>query len=70
MIADLMARDVDWTLVRACRVVPGVSGRGPRAGTFRLGPWNCVLDGDLAGYMVRALADPATIHAAPMIKTR
>lgn len=61
--------DLDWTLVRACRVVK----RGPtdrvRTGTLRLAPWSKVTAGDVAATMLSVLHDPTTIRTAPMVQT-
>jgi putative NADH-flavin reductase len=69
MATDLRAADVDWTLVRAPRVVAGPVGIY-RTGRLRMGPWSTVTDHAVADFMLACLTDPATIGRAPMIGTR
>jgi putative NADH-flavin reductase len=61
------ADDVDWTLVRAPRVVDGPPTGGRRTGRLRLGPWSTVTNGDVARFMLDCLDGAGHIHAAPMI---
>jgi putative NADH-flavin reductase len=69
MATDLRSADVDWTLVRAPRVVAGPVGTY-RTGLLRMGPWSTVTDHGVADFMLACLTDPATIGRAPMIGTR
>jgi putative NADH-flavin reductase len=68
MAAHLRASELDWTLVRAPRVVSG--GKRPaasRTGSLALGPWSKVARAGVAGLMLRCLDEEDTIRQAPMI---
>lgn len=68
MAAQIQHSEVDWTVVRLCRVVAGPSTGAYRTGLLRsLGPWSTVPVGDAADFALRVLADPTTIRTAPMI---
>jgi uncharacterized protein YbjT (DUF2867 family) len=67
MAAAVQASDLDWTVVRAPRVVVGGRTGHYRAGLLRLGPWNSVTNGDVAEHMLRCLEDPASVGTAPMV---
>ena len=69
MATDLRAADVDWTIVRAPRVVAGPVGTY-RTGRLRMGPWSTVTDHGVADFMLACLTDQAIIGRAPMIGTR
>ena len=61
----IVASDLDWTLPRPPRVVPG-----PRTGAYRVGPDARGLrinHGDVADFMVRALSDGSYIREAPYL---
>lgn len=62
--------DLDWTLIRACRVVKGGPTDRVRTGTLRLAPWSKVTAGDVAATMLAALHDPTTVRSAPMVQTK
>lgn len=62
------ASDLDWTLVRPPRVVPG-----PRTGRVVIGDRLAspsVTQGDLAGAMLRQLVEAAHIRGAPFVSTQ
>jgi putative NADH-flavin reductase len=61
--------DIDWTVVRAPRVVDGPPTGRERTGILRLGPWSKVTNSDVAATMLTALMDNATVHTAPMVCT-
>jgi len=63
----VQASDLDWTVVRAPRVVVGDRTENYRTGWLELGPWNSVTNGDVADLMLACLDDPATIRTAPMV---
>jgi len=63
----VQASDLDWTVVRAPRVVVGDRTGIYRTGRLELGPWNSVTNGDVADLMLGCLDDPATIRTAPMV---
>ena len=63
----LQSSDVDWTLVRAPRVVPGDRTGRVRTGHLRLSPLSHVRVGDVAEVMLRCLTDPSTVRTAPMV---
>jgi len=67
MAALVLDSDLDWTLVRAPRVVNGRPKRSPRVGTLKLGPWNNVTRADVAAFMLRCLSDSAYLRRAPMV---
>ncbi|MCL3861248.1 NAD(P)-dependent oxidoreductase [Actinotalea sp. K2] len=69
MADAVRSSDVDWTVVRAPRVVEGPVTSQPRTGHLRLGPWSSVTRGDVARLMLTCLTDPTTIRTAPMIAT-
>jgi len=62
--------DLDWTLIRAPMVKPAPATGRAQIGILRLGPQSRVTTGDLAEVMMTALADPATIRTAPMVRSR
>lgn len=65
----LTVRDIDWTLVRIPRVVPGGPTGQVSSGLLRLGPWSKVTAGDAAAAMITSLGDTATVHQAPMVRS-
>jgi uncharacterized protein YbjT (DUF2867 family) len=67
MATAVRASELDWTVVRAPRVV--VAGRTGRHGTglLKLGPWSSVTNADVAEFMLGCLTDPATVGTAPMV---
>jgi len=67
MATQVQASTLEWTVVRAPRVVAGPRTGGYRTGILRLGPWNTVTNSDVADFMLRCLDDPTTIGTAPMI---
>jgi putative NADH-flavin reductase len=67
MGALLRASELDWTLVRAPRVVSAKVAADPRTGRLALGPWSKVARANVADFMLRCLQDGATIRQAPMI---
>jgi len=67
MASAIQASDLDWTVVRAPRVVVGDRTGNYRTGRLELGPWNSVTNGDVADLMLACLDEPATIRAAPMV---
>jgi hypothetical protein len=69
MATQIRTAGVDWTLVRAPRVVRGPTG-SYRTGQLRMGPWSTVTDHDVADYMLACMRDPSTVGATPMIGTR
>jgi putative NADH-flavin reductase len=70
MAALLRASELDWTLVRAPRVVCGKRPAASRAGSLALGPWSKVAQASVARLMLRYLDEEATIRQAPMICDR
>jgi uncharacterized protein YbjT (DUF2867 family) len=58
---------LDWTVVRTPRITRGESTGTARTGALAIGPWNSVVNADVAGLVLRCLDDPATIGTAPMI---
>jgi len=70
-MAQLLRRstDVDWTLVRVPRVVPGGPTGAATTGILRLGPWSRVTVGDAAAAVLNMLTDPSTTHTAPMVSS-
>jgi hypothetical protein len=69
MAVLLRESDLDWTLVRAPRVV-STSSVATRTGSLSLGPWSKVSRASVADFMLRCLHDPTTIREAPMICDR
>lgn len=67
MASAVQASDLDWTVVRAPRVVVGACTGSYRTGVLELGPWSSVTNCDVADVMLACLADPATIRTAPMV---
>lgn len=61
--------DIDWTLVRVPRVVPGGPTGAATTGIQRLGPWSKVTVGDAAAAVLTVLTDPSTTHTAPMVSS-
>lgn len=70
MSAAIQASDLDWTLVRAPRVIDQKRPAATRTGILKLGPWSKVSRANVAGFMLRCLTDPASIGQAPMICNR
>jgi uncharacterized protein YbjT (DUF2867 family) len=58
---------LDWTVVRTPRITRGESTGAARTGALAIGPWNSVVNADVADLVLRCLDDPATIGTAPMI---
>jgi putative NADH-flavin reductase len=67
MGALVLASDLDWTLVRAPRVVHRQRNGAYRTGMLKLGPWSSVTRADVASFMLRCLTDDSCIRQAPMI---
>jgi putative NADH-flavin reductase len=67
MASAIQASGLDWTVVRVPRIIRGPSTGRVRTGALRLGPWDSVVNGDIADLVLRSLADPATFRTAPMI---
>jgi len=67
MASQVQASTLEWTVVRAPRVVVGPPTGRYRTGILRLGPWNTVTNSDVAEFMLRCLDDATTIGTAPMI---
>lgn len=59
--------DLDWTIVRAPRVVSGDPTGHMRTGRLEIGPWSTVTRGDVAEFMLTCLDDGSFIGEAPMI---
>lgn len=70
MARALQDGDRDWTVVRIPRVVRGSSTGRVRIGALPLGPWDSVVDSDVADLVLTCLEDPTTIRTAPMIASR
>ncbi len=70
-MAQLLQRstDIDWTLVRVPRMVPGGPTGAVTTGILRLGPWSKVTFGDAAATVLSMLTDPRTTHTAPMVRS-
>jgi NAD(P)H-binding len=58
---------LDWTVIRTPRITRGESTGIARVGALAIGPWNSVVNADVADLVLRCLDDPATIGTAPMI---
>ena len=67
MASTVQASGLDWTVVRAPRVVAGARTGRYRTGILELGPWNSVTNSDVAEFMLRCLDDATTVGTAPMI---
>jgi uncharacterized protein YbjT (DUF2867 family) len=67
MAAAVQASDLEWTVVRAPRVVVGGRSTGYRTGILRLGPWNSVTNADVADFMLTCLARGTFLGQAPMV---
>jgi putative NADH-flavin reductase len=67
MAALLRESELDWTLVRAPRVVSASRPVATRTGRLSLGPWSKVSHASVAGFMLRCTHDETTIRQAPMI---
>lgn len=67
MASQVQTSTLDWTVVRARRVVAGPRTGRCRTGILELGPWNRVTNSDVADFMLRCLDDAAPIGSAPMI---
>ncbi len=59
--------ELDWTIVRAPRVVSGGPTGRIRAGRLTIGPWSRVTRGDVAAFMLACFDDGRFIGDAPMI---
>jgi uncharacterized protein YbjT (DUF2867 family) len=68
MAEQIQDSDVDWTVVRLCRVVTGPGAGACRTGLLAaLGPWSTVPVGDAARVVLQVMCDPTTIRTAPMV---
>jgi putative NADH-flavin reductase len=67
MASSVQASDLDWTVVRVPRVTRGPSTGRVRVGALKLGPWDSVVNADVADLALRCLSDPTTFRTAPMI---
>jgi len=67
MAAQVRASTLDWTVVRAPRVIVGPRTGRYRTGPLRLGPWNAVTNADVADFMLHCVDDATTVGTAPMI---
>lgn len=67
MASAVQASDLDWTVVRVPRITRGPSTERVRIGTLKLGPWDSVVNADVADLVLQCLSDPATFRTAPMI---
>lgn len=74
MVEALLRCELDWTVVRLCRVVTdNTRHREPRdyrTGTLRLAPWNTVRVGDAADFMLECVGSNQHLRQAPMIASR
>jgi hypothetical protein len=61
------ASDLEWTVVRASRVVVGAPTARYRIGILKLGPWNSVTNSDVAGFMLACLTGDTFLNQAPMV---
>lgn len=59
--------DLEWTVVRAPRVISGGPTGRYCTGILRLGPWNSVTNGDVAAFMLTCLVGDTFLHKAPMV---
>lgn len=59
--------DLEWTVVRAPRVVIGDLSPRYRTGILRLGPWNSVTNADVADFMLTCLTGDTFLNQAPMV---
>jgi len=65
MATTVRSSDLDWTVVRAPRVVVGSRTGSYRTGVLKLGPWDSVTNADVADFMLRCLLDATTVpHGA------
>jgi uncharacterized protein YbjT (DUF2867 family) len=67
MATAVRASGLDWTVVRTPRITRGESTGTARVGALAIGPWNSVVNADVADLVLGCLDDPATIGTAPMI---
>jgi len=67
MATAVRASDLDWTVVRAPRVVVGGRTGQYRTGSLKLGPCSSVTNADVAEFMLVCLTDPTTLGTAPMV---
>jgi putative NADH-flavin reductase len=67
MATAIQTSSVSWTVVRVPRVTQGRRTGQVRIGALQLGPWDSVVNADVADLVLRCLNDPTTIGAAPMI---
>jgi putative NADH-flavin reductase len=70
MAGLLRASDLDWTLVRAPRVVSKRRSAASATGSLSLGPWSKVGCPSVAAYMLRCVGEPTAVRRAPMICDR
>ncbi|MBJ8342589.1 NAD(P)H-binding protein [Antrihabitans sp. YC3-6] len=59
--------DLDWTIVRAPRVIAGGPTGHMRTGMLKIGPWSTVTCGDVASLMLECLTSDRFVGDAPMI---
>lgn len=64
---SVVESDLDWTIVRAPRVVSGDATGHMRTGRLEIGPWSKVTRGDVAAFMLACLDDGSFVGDAPMI---
>jgi putative NADH-flavin reductase len=67
MATAIQSSDLDWTLIRAPRITRGRSTGKVRIGALPLGPWDSVVNADVADLVLRCLGDADTVRTAPMI---
>ena len=59
--------DLEWTVVRAPRVIMGGPTQRYHIGPLRLGPWNSITNGDVADFMLSCLTGDTFLRKAPMV---
>jgi putative NADH-flavin reductase len=67
MATLLRESELEWTLVRAPRVVAASRPVATSTGRLSLGPWSKVSQASLAGFMLRCIHDETATRQAPMI---
>ena len=67
MAEAIQASDLDWTVIRAPRITHGAPTGRARTGRLRLGPFNSVVNADIAALALSSLADATAVRTAPMI---
>lgn len=67
MANTVVKSDLDWTVVRAPRVVSGDPTGHARTGRLKIGPWSTVTAGDVAAFMLACLTGSEFVRTAPMI---